>query len=112
MPPHGLARRERQKTPGEGADPSGDARVRRGMIDWRGDFSVPEGQRLGALVSSRTENARGTRKTMIVAVARKLLVALWRLVREAWCRTASFCARYHEQRSPKASNNFALSVRW
>jgi hypothetical protein len=26
--------------------------------------------------------ARGTRKTMIVALARKLLIALWRLVRE------------------------------
>jgi hypothetical protein len=31
---------------------------------------------------ARTENARGTRKTMIVALARKLLIALWRLVRE------------------------------
>ena len=31
---------------------------------------------------SRTENARGTRKPMIVALARKLLIALWRLVRE------------------------------
>jgi hypothetical protein len=30
----------------------------------------------------RTESARGTRKTMIVALARKLLIALWRLVRE------------------------------
>jgi hypothetical protein len=29
---------------------------------------------------ARTENARGTRKTMIVALARKLLIALWRLV--------------------------------
>jgi transposase len=32
--------------------------------------------------SACTENARGTRKTMIVALARKLLIALWRLVRE------------------------------
>ena len=31
---------------------------------------------------ARTESARGTRKTMIVALARKLLIALWRLVRE------------------------------
>ena len=31
---------------------------------------------------ARTENARGSRKTMIVALARKLLIALWRLVRE------------------------------
>jgi hypothetical protein len=29
----------------------------------------------------RTENARGTRKTMIVALARKLLIALWRFTR-------------------------------
>ena len=29
---------------------------------------------------ARTENARGSRKTMIVALARKLLIALWRLV--------------------------------
>ena len=29
-----------------------------------------------------TENARGTRKTMIVALARKLLISLWRLVRD------------------------------
>ena len=35
----------------------------------------------------RTENARDTRKTMIVALARKLLIALWRLVRGAWCQT-------------------------
>jgi transposase len=31
---------------------------------------------------TRTENASGTRKTMIVALARKVLIALWRLVRE------------------------------
>jgi len=31
---------------------------------------------------ARTENAPGTRKTMIVALARKLLIVLWRLVRE------------------------------
>ena len=31
---------------------------------------------------ARTENARGIRKTMIVALARKLLIALWRLVRD------------------------------
>jgi hypothetical protein len=31
---------------------------------------------------ARTKNAPQTRKTMIVALARKLLIALWRLVRE------------------------------
>jgi transposase len=30
----------------------------------------------------RTQNAPKARKTMIVALARKLLIALWRLVRE------------------------------
>jgi len=37
---------------------------------------------LAQWIRARTENARGTRKTMIVAWARKLLIALWRLVRE------------------------------
>jgi transposase len=32
---------------------------------------------------ARTENARGTRKPLIVALARELLIALWRLVRQA-----------------------------
>ena len=32
--------------------------------------------------AATSENARGTRKPMIVALARKLLIALWRLVRE------------------------------
>ena len=31
---------------------------------------------------ARTENARGARKPMIVALARKLLIALWRFVRQ------------------------------
>jgi len=31
---------------------------------------------------ARTENARGSRKTMIVALARKLLIALWRFARD------------------------------
>jgi transposase len=31
---------------------------------------------------SRTDNVRSTRKTMIVALARKLLICLWRLVRD------------------------------
>jgi transposase len=31
---------------------------------------------------ARSKTARSTRKTMIAALARKLLIALWRLVRE------------------------------
>jgi transposase len=61
---------------------AGNARVRRGMpqLAWR--FLMF--QKDSALVQwyrARTADARGaTRKTMIVALARKLLIALWRLV--------------------------------
>ena len=45
--------------------------------------AVPEGQRTGAMVSTHARRMRRqTRKTMIVALARKLLIALWRLARE------------------------------
>jgi transposase len=62
---------------------SGNARVRRGMIQlaWR----FLEFQKESALAKwfrARTENARGSRKKMIVALARKLLIALWRFVRD------------------------------
>jgi transposase len=62
---------------------SGNARVRRGMIQlaWR-LLMFQKNSALAQWFRARTENARGTRKTMIVALARKLLIALWRLVRE------------------------------
>ena len=62
---------------------SGNARVRRGMIQlaWR-FLMFQKDSGLAQWFRARTENARGTRKTMIVALARKLLIALWRLVRE------------------------------
>jgi len=62
---------------------SGNARVRRGMIQlaWRFLMFQKESA-LAQWFRARTESARGTRKTMIVALARKLLIALWRLVRE------------------------------
>jgi transposase len=62
---------------------SGNARVRRGMIQlaWRFLMFQKESA-LAQWFRTRTETARGTRKTMIVALARKLLIALWRLVRE------------------------------
>ncbi len=37
---------------------------------------------MAARATCLLENARGTRRTMIVALARKLLIALWRFVRE------------------------------
>jgi len=55
---------------------------------------------------ARTENARSTRKTMIVALARKLLIALWRLVREGVVQMASFCDRRNERRSLKTLDSF------
>jgi transposase len=65
----------------KGLSRSGNARVRRGMIQlaWR----FLEYQKESALAKwfrARTENARGSRKKMIVALARKLLIALWRFV--------------------------------
>jgi transposase len=62
---------------------SGNARVRRGMIQlaWR-FLMFQKDSSLAHWFRARTENARGSRKTMIVALARKLLIALWRLVRE------------------------------
>jgi transposase len=62
---------------------SGNARVRRGMIQlaWR-LLMFQKNSALAQWFRARTENTRGTRKTTIVALARKLLIALWRLVRE------------------------------
>jgi transposase len=62
---------------------SGNPRVRRGMIQlaWR-FLMFQNDSALAQWFRARTENARGPRKTMIVALARKLLIALWRLVRE------------------------------
>jgi transposase len=60
---------------------SGNTRVRRGMIQlaWR-FLMFQKDSALAQWFQARTANARGTRKTMIVALARKLLIALWRLV--------------------------------
>ena len=72
----GHKRRER------GLAKAGNARVRRGMIElaW-GHLVHQKDSALTAWYRKRTSDARGgTRKTMIVALARKLLVALWRLV--------------------------------
>ena len=62
---------------------SGNARVRRGMIQlaWR-FLMLQKNSALAQWFQTRTKNARGTRKPMIVALARKLLIALWRFVRE------------------------------
>ena len=62
---------------------SGNGRVRRGMVQlaWR-FLMYQKDSALAQWYRARTEKARGTRKSMIVALARKLLIALWRLVRQ------------------------------
>ena len=62
---------------------SGNARVRRTMVQLAWRFLLfQKNSALARWYYQRTENAARTRKTMIVALARKLLVALWRLARE------------------------------
>jgi transposase len=71
----GRRRRER------GLAKAGNARVRRGMIQlaW-GHLLHQKESALAEWYRRRTADARGgTRKTMIVALARKLLIELWRL---------------------------------
>jgi transposase len=66
----------------QGLARAGNARVRRGMIQLAWRFLRFQKQSALALwYPARTADSRpGTRKTMIVALARKLLIALWRLV--------------------------------
>jgi len=61
---------------------SGNARVRRGMIQlaWR-FLEYQKESSLAKWFRARTENAPRLRKKMIVALARKLLIVLWRFVR-------------------------------
>src|SRR6202051_2709326 len=62
---------------------SGNPRVRRGMIQLAWRFLLfQKDSALAHWFYARTKNAPQTRKTMIVALARKLLIAMWRLVRE------------------------------
>ena len=66
----------------KGLAKSGNARVRRGLIQlaWR-FLMFQKDSALAQWFRSRTEGASGTRKTkIIVALARKLLIAFWRLV--------------------------------
>ena len=61
---------------------AGNARVRRGLIQlaWR-LLMFQKDSALARWYRARTEGPKGARKTtMIVALARKLLIALWRMV--------------------------------
>src|SRR3984893_1823964 len=66
----------------KGLAKAGNARVRRGMVQIAWRFLVfQKDSALSQWFRFRTENAPGTRETMIVALARKLLIALWRFTR-------------------------------
>ncbi len=71
----GASRRE------QGLAKAGSARVRRGMIQLAWRFLLHQkDSALARWYRARTADARaGTRKTLIVALARKLLVGLWQL---------------------------------
>jgi transposase len=62
---------------------SGNARVRKGMIQlaWR-FLDFQEDSALAKWFRARTESAPRLRKKMIVALARKLLIALWHFVHD------------------------------
>jgi transposase len=66
----------------KGLAKSGNARVRRGLIQLAWRFLLfQKDSALTKWFRSRTEGPSGARKTkMIVALARKLLIALWRMV--------------------------------
>jgi transposase len=76
--PDESGKRRREK----GLARAGNARVRTGMIQLAWRFLLfQKNSALAQWYQTRTADGRGdTRKTMIVALARKLLIALWRLV--------------------------------
>jgi transposase len=65
----------------KGLAKAGSARVRRGMVQLAWRFLLHQkGSALARWYRARTADARGgTRKTLIVALARKLLIGLWQL---------------------------------
>ena len=76
--PDESGRKRREK----GLAKAGNARVRRGMIQlaWR-FLMFQKDSALAQWYKTRTDGTKGARKTtMIVALARKLLIELWRLV--------------------------------
>jgi transposase len=75
--PDESGKRRREK----GLARAGNGRVRRGMIQLAWRFLIfQKDSRLARWFRERTADGRSTtRKTMIVALARKLLIALWRL---------------------------------
>lgn len=77
----------------KGLAKAGNARARRGPDPTRlAVLGIPEGQRACAMVPGADGGPQGTRKTtMIVALDRKLLIALWRVVTIGEIPAASRC---------------------
>src|SRR5271154_648123 len=101
--PDESGRKRREK----GLARSGNGRVRRGMVQlaWRFLMYQKESA-LAQWYRVRTENALGSRKSMIVALARKLLIALWRLVRQGVVPDGVVLRRHDERRTLKAPRRF------
>src|SRR3954454_6300331 len=81
MPATGAPDESGRRRRGKGLAKAGNARVRRGMIQlaWR-LLIFQKDSALAQWYRARTVDARGaTRKTMIVALARKLLIVLCRM---------------------------------
>ena len=72
-----------RQAPREGVGPIRQRTCGRGMIQlaWR-FLMFQKDSALAQWYRQRTANAPSTRKTLIVALARKLLIALWRLARD------------------------------
>jgi len=106
------ARQTRAAQNGErkGWPPFGNARVRRGMIILRGDFSCSRRTVPWRGVSNPHQERARHSQAQVVALARKLLIACGGSCERALCRTASFCVPHHERRTLKAPNSFG-SVR-
>ena len=83
----------------KGLSRSGNKRVRNIMIQlsWRMLMFQPESD-LVLWYKKRTENAKGSRKPLIVALARKLIIALWRYVDTGVVPEGFNLCRRHEQR--------------
>src|SRR5215468_8652454 len=90
----------------QGLSRAGNARVRRGMVQlaWR-FLRFQKGTALALWYQARTADGRAsTRKTMIAAPARKMLIGLWRFVTTGELLDASSCARQAERPSGRERN--------
>src|SRR3954451_17289430 len=86
----------------KGLAKAGNARVRRGMIQLAWRFLLfQKNSALSQWYRARTTDARGsTRKTLIVALARKLLITWWTMLQEAALTSAVARSRVNSKDHP------------